>query len=245
MKRYFILIIAVCLLMSSFAQETTESKRSYYRHEISGNIGIGTLSGDRWFHFREQMEERFALFHENGYSHATTPIGVRTGLRYMYSINKHMSVGCQFSFFSGDFDYDYYTKEEKVEIIPGIFNIESREHDNPPSIQAKAFSTLPTVKWLYSKMFYVRGGIGVQYRKYSMDASSIDASVLSPISDSQWLFAYQIVPFGVEFSLPGDEFSTVFFKKVSPIYFHIELGYGVEGFLNIGLAYKFKRCKSK
>lgn len=38
MKIYFILIIVVCLLMPSFAQKTKESKRRYYRYEISGNI---------------------------------------------------------------------------------------------------------------------------------------------------------------------------------------------------------------
>lgn len=104
---------------------------------------------------------------------------------------------------------------------------------------------MPAVKWLYSRYFYVRGGIGFQYREYSLDASTIDASVSSSINAKQWLFAYQFVPFGVEFALPGDKLSTLIFKKVSPIYFHAELGYGMEGILNIGLAYKISRCKSK
>lgn len=191
------------------------------------------------------MEERFALSFRHGYAHLTTPLGVRMGLRYMYSFNKHIGIGCQFSYFAGSLIYDHYTKEERVEISPNVFRIENREYDNPPSIRAKSFSVMPAVKWLYSRYFYVRGGIGFQYREYSLDASTIDASVSSSINAKQWLFAYQFVPFGVEFALPGDKLSTLIFKKVSPIYFHAELGYGMEGILNIGLAYKISRCKSK
>jgi hypothetical protein len=217
----------------------------FYRHEFSSNIGFGTLSGNRWDAFREQMEERFALSFKHGYAHTITPLGIRLGPRYMYSFNKHISIGGQFSYFSGSLDYDHYTKEESVEIAPSVFRIENREYDNSPSIRAKSFSVMPAIKWLYSRFFYLRGGIGFQYRKYSLNASTIDSSVSLPIKDEQWLFAYQFVPFGAEFSLPSDELSILLFNKVSPIYFHVELGYGMEGIFNVGLAYKFSRCKSK
>lgn len=230
--RKFFLVISFIVSSSSFAQEMFETNTWFYKHEISVNVGIGTLSGHRWDTFREQMEERFALYFERGYAHFTTPISVRKGLRYMYSFNKHVAIGCQFTHFAGKLNYDHYIKAERVEITPNAFRIENREYDNPPSIRAISFSVMPAVKWLYSGYFYVRGGIGFQYREYSLDASTIDASVSSPINDRQWLFAYQFVPLGVEFPL-------------SPIYFHAELGYGMEGILNIGLAYKIGRCKSK
>ena len=233
------------LLTSSFAQESIESKTRYYRHEISANVGLGTLSGNRWDAFREQMENRFALSFRNGYAHLTTPHGIRTGLCYMYFFDKHIAIGAQSSYFTGSLDYDHYTKDEVVEIAPNAFRIENREYDNPPSIRAKSFSVMPAIKWFYSRYFYMHGGIGFQYRIYSLDGSTIDASVSSPVNDRQWLLAYQFVPLGVELPIPGDELSTLLFKKVSPIYFHAELGYGMEGILNIGLAYKFSRCNSK
>lgn len=226
----------------SFAGNPPESRTRYYRHEASANIGVGTLNGNRWDTFREQMEERFALSFRHGYAHHNIPLGVRVGLRYMYSLNKHISIGGQFSYFSGSLDYDHYTKEERVEIAPNTFRIENREYGNPPSIRAKAYSMMPAVKWLYSKYFYMRGGLGFQYRNYSLDASTINVAA-SPVSNKQWLFAYQFVPLGTEFSLPGDGLCTLLFKKVSPIYFHAELGYGMEGILNIGLSYKFGRRK--
>ena len=245
MRKCIILIASLFLFFSSFAQETNEGNTRYYRHEISANIGVGILNGKRWDTFREKMEDRFALSFKHGYAHTTTPLGIHLGLRYMYSLNKHISIGSQFSYFTGNLSYDHYTREESIEIAPSIFRIENREYDNPPSIRAKCFSVMPAIKWLYSRFFYVRCGIGFQYRKYSLNASSIDASVSSPIIDEQWLFAYQFVPLGVEFPIPGDELSTLVFKKVSPIYFHVELGYGMEGILSIGLAYKFSRCNSK
>lgn len=243
MKKGYLFVISLFLFASSFAQGPMESKMGNYRHEISVNVGLGILSGNRWDIFREQMEERFALSFKHGYAHTTTPLGIRMGLRYMCSFNKYISVGAQFSYFTGSLDYDHYTKEEKVEFAPNTFSIENREYDNPPSIQAKAFSIMPTVKWHYSKYFYVRGGLGFQFREYNLDASAIDASTSSTINDRQWLFAYQFVPLGAEFSLPDDELSTLLFHKVSPVYFHVELGYGTEGILNIGFAYKFGRNK--
>lgn len=235
------LIASLFSFFTSFAQEPEEYRTWNYRHEISANVGFGTLSGNRWDAFREQMEESFALSSKHGYAHTTTPMGIRMGLRYMCSLNKHFSVGGQFSYFTGSLGYDHYTKEEKVEIAANAFRIENREYDNPPSIKAKAFSIMPTVKWQYSKYFYVRGGLGFQFRKFSLDASSFDASTSSAINDSQWLLAYQLVPIGIELSLPGDELSTLLFHTVSPIYFHAELGYGMEGIINIGFAYKFGR----
>ena len=234
----------VCIMLADIITLSAQTDSAgYYRHEISANIGVGTLNDKRWDAFREKMEDSFALSFKHGYAHATTPLGIRLGLRYMYSFNKHISIGGQFSYFSGSLGYDHYTKEESVEIAPSIFRIENREYGNPPSIRAKAYSMMPTVKWLYSKYFYMRGGLGFQYRNYSLDASTINVAAASPICDKQWLFAYQFVPLGVEFSLPGDELCTLLFKKVSPIYFHAELGYGMEGILNIGLAYKFGRRK--
>ena len=240
MRRF---LSAFCLFLGthSFASNSPESKTRYYRHEISANIGLGTLSGNRWDAFREQAEERFALSFKHGYAHTTTPLGICMGLRYMYFFNKIISIGGQFSYFTGSLGYDHYTKEERVEIAPNTFRIEHREYGNPPSIRAKAYSMMPTAKWHYSKYIYMRGGIGFQYREYSLGASTIDASVPSPINDRQWLLAYQFVPLGVEFPLPGDVLSTLLFKKASPIYFHVELGYGMDGILNIGLAYKISR----
>ena len=239
MRRIVLLVIISMLYVSAFSQEPQENKTRYYRHEISANVGIGSLSGNRWDTFRKQMEERFGLSFRHGYAHYTVPLGVRMGLRYTYFLNRHIAIGCQYSYFVGSLEYDHYSKEERVEIAPNAFSVENREYDNPQSIRAKSFSVMPAVKWLYSRHFYVRGGIGFQYREYSLNASTIDASVSSPIYDRQWLFAYQFVPLGMEFTLPGDELSTLIFKKVSPIYFHAELGYGMEGILNIGLAYKF------
>lgn len=83
----------------------------------------------------------------------------------------------------------------------------------------------------------MRGGLGIQLNKYSIDATVIDESQPSPICDEHWRFAYQLVPIGVELSLPDD----YLFKYGSPVKFHVELGYGMEGILNFGFSYRFKR----
>lgn len=132
----------------------------FYRHEISANVGFGTLSGNRWDAFREQMEERFALSFRHGHACHTTPLGVHVGLRYIYSFNKHIAIGAQFPYFKGVMTMTTIQRKKKEEIAPNAFRIANREYDNPPSIQAKAFSIMPMVKWLYSKYFYVRGGLG-------------------------------------------------------------------------------------
>ncbi len=241
-------IILVYILLADFISIAAQTEHSwYYKHEVSSDVGlgvygIGTFGGNRWHTFREQMEERFALSHEKGYAHLTIPLGVHVGLRYMYSFNKHVAIGVQLSYFGGSLHYDYYTKEERIEIAPHSFKTEDSKYDNPTSIRVKALNMMPTIKWAYSKYLYVRGGLGIQYGSYCLDATVIDASVSSPIYDSQWLFAYQIVPLGVEFAVPGNELSTLIFKKVSPLYFRAELGYGMEGIVNIGLVYKFSRC---
>lgn len=234
--------ILICLFLACVKELSAQTDSAwFYRHEISAYVGFGSLSGDRWGSFREKIEERLALSFEHGYAHSTIPIGVRKGLRYMCSLNKQIAIGGQLSYFTGSLSYDHYTKEERVPIAPNAYFIEAKEYDNPPSIRAKSFSVMPSVKWSYSKYFYARGGLGVQYRNFWIDASAIDASATSPIKDAQWLFAYQFVPLGVEVSMPDDETSTFLLKIVSPISLHIELGYGMEGILNIGLSYKFRK----
>lgn len=240
MKTRIQIATLTCLLFISVRELPAKTDSIlYYRHEVSTHVGLGTLSGNRWETFREQMEKRFALSFKHGYAHLSIPLGVRMGLRYMYSFDKHIAIGGQFSYFTGSLNYDHYTKEERVPISPNAFIIEAKDYDNPPLIRAKSFSLMPAVKWSYSKCFYIRGGLGIQQRKYSFDASAIDESAVSPITHTQWQFAYQFVPLGMEFSLPEDELSTLLFKKVSPISFHAELGLGMEGILNIGLSYKF------
>ena len=116
------LLSVFCLFLGtySFAGNPLKSRTRYYRHEISANIGVGTLNGKRWDTFREKMEDRFALSFKHGYAHTTTPLGIRLGLRYMYSFN-NISIGGQFSYFSGSLYYDHYTKEESIEIAPQYF----------------------------------------------------------------------------------------------------------------------------
>ena len=79
-----IFLSAFCLFLGthSLADNPPESRTRYYRHEISANIGVGTLNGKRWDTFREKMEDRFALSFKHGYAHTTTPLGIRLQLSH-------------------------------------------------------------------------------------------------------------------------------------------------------------------
>ena len=103
----------VCIMLADITLSAQTDNVMFYRHEISANVGFGTLSGNRWDAFREQMEERFALSFRHGHARHTTPLGVHVGLRYIYSFNKHIAIGAQFPYFTGSLDYDHYTKKEK------------------------------------------------------------------------------------------------------------------------------------
>ena len=228
---FYIVMLASVLKMSA----QTDSVE-YRKHEIGFFVGFGIMRYNGWDTFCDNMEERFVLGHKHGYS-APLPAYVRMGMRYMYSLNRHIAIGGQFSYLTGNQRYDHYTKEEKMMIAPNYYKIEEKEYYNAPSIKAKSYSFLPSVKWTYSRYFYMRGGLGIQYRKYCIDASVVDVSLTDPISDNQWKLAYQLIPLGVELSVPDDDL----FKYGSPVKFHAELGYGTEGWLNIGFTYRFGR----
>ena len=220
--------------VSKIVQLPVRREPRLYRHEIDLLAGLGTCvwqgAHDRQVnHFRDMgMEHPSFCGIDVG--------GASWGIRYFYHISPRIAVGAAFGR-----AWAYDQLETPLDPVHEVYAASPYVH-----VHTRSTFAMPAVKysWIYSDVFslYSMAALGAQYSHTWASVHTIEASLIPEISyehhrkevfnQKRWKLAPQLTALG--FDVGGRH-----------LRFFAELGYGVEGVVNIGLSYRFCRASSK
>jgi hypothetical protein len=209
----------ICGLLASFFLYScaTEDRPSYYRYEVRAGAALEPIiSGNHENNKYNRLSDQ--LVSELGDNEASTSGWIASSLNgaFFYHLNRHVGVGLL-----GGKAFD-------------VYHYENWDNWNFGSLRQTFTYVIPAIKytwtdippgWVYSK---VAVGAGRQHIWLSGWESKDEQwrDVVARYDVNRWQMAYQISPFCVEFGR----------RKVR---YFLELGYGIEGFLNMGISFHF------
>ena len=207
-------------------------RKRFYRHEVDVLFGLGSSV------WRGTHDEQVSQFYDMGMEHpfrcGIYVDGISWGIRYFYHINPHVAIGAVFGKASS---YDELETPYDPE-DPDSYALSPYAH-----IHTRSTFAMTAVKysWIHEDVYslYSIAALGAQYSHTWASVHTIEASLLPGISyqhhrqevfdRKRWKLAPQLTALG--FEVGGRH-----------LRFFAELGYGVEGVVNIGLSYRFCRA---
>lgn len=217
MKRRLLALLLTGIALSLNAQQP--------KHELIWSFGLGDephLKSVRNNYVKQfQLEDDASLFS------SFQNINSSLNMEYIYHLNKRWAVGADISYTEAAAKGAHrpLTEEEKDNpfrlIFEGLFY--SIFPNDELKLSSKAWTVMPEVhyKWLENRNFtlYSKVGMGISY--YQLKSKS---SNFPNIKENKMRLAYQLSPVGIELGSHRLRFTS-------------ELGYGLQGIWNIGLAY--------
>lgn len=210
-------ITALLLVVLTVAAETKQ--RKYYRHEIGVSSGLGVSIDNSFEKYQEHIREQYYYLGEGGGWFRS--ILLIRNIHYYYNFNRRLAVGGSLSYTSSE-EYFGYSEYSDVYI-----HGQSR-------MKQSSYIIMPEIKWIWTDYrymrLYMRGGCGLYMQTQRFKSDFYDSSILKRENRTVWMPAYQISPLGIEIGS-------------NRLCFFTEMGYGLNGILQMGLIFRFITMK--
>ena len=242
MRKCIILIASLFLFFSSFAQETSESKTRYYRHEVNVSRTGMIMPRSQWDDYEDKVYGAMSIEHQDdGCGIGLGPSSSGTLISYYYHLNHRIAVGAMTAFTTHDsslsgvvpvqIPYEYWDYKEHI-LKEGYRTEYSSQYVSGGKIREKSFFLMPSLKWSWLNnswcSLYMKASLGLHYQRLEADAGEIPLKSDENLDESKLRLAYIATPFGWEIGK----------QKVRGFF---ELGFGSNTNLQIGLTYRFGR----
>jgi len=214
--------IVTAFLLAVFMLPLTAQTR-YYRHEVKVGMAVVGLPEKQWDSYKTRIRKKmlWEFDHDPGWGIGEFSKGIM--LSYFYHINNDIAVGAMTAFTK---DCDKYEEAYTID--------NKTRYHNGGDIKAKSIFLMPSLKWscLKSNWFslYVKASAGIHYEQMRFEPGDIPLKDNEDYNEDKLWFAYLLTPLGWE---AGSQ-------KVRGF---VELGFGSNFNLQIGLTYRFGRLE--
>lgn len=216
--------ILIAFLWATYMLPSIAQTR-YYRHEVNVSLTRMYLPKDQWDDYVDNVYEILLLEHQDGgYMMLPLPNGTSSNgtlFSYYYHMNQHIALGAitAFTSHSSSLSGGYQIGSTSSKILGG-------------RIRENSFFFMPSLKWLCLNSswcsIYTKASIGLHYERFRTDVDIFMAEFNGDLNKKKYWFAYLVTPFGWEVGK----------QKVRGF---VELGFGSNFNLQIGLTYRFGR----
>ena len=242
--RYRLIIIALMVFTTSFADEPKESKTRYYRHEVNVSRTGMIMPRNQWDDYEDKVYGAMSIEHQaEGFGIGLGPSSSGALISYYYHLNHRIAVGAMTAFtshdssLSGDYivpvqiPYEYWDSKEHT--LKELYRTEyTSKYVSGGKIREKSFYLMPSLKWSWLNnswcSLYMKASLGLHYQRLEADTGEIPLKNDGDLDESKLRLAYIATPFGWEIGK----------QKVRGFF---ELGFGSNTNLQIGLTYRFGR----
>lgn len=207
-------ITALLLVVLTVAAET--KPRKYYRHEIGVSFGLGVSIDNSFEKYQKHIKEHhYYLGEGGGWTHGS--IFLIRNVHYYYNFNRRLAVGGSLSYTSSSAGHSGYV-----------------DFHGEGEMKQSSYIIMPEIKWIWTDYrymrLYMRGGCGLYMQTQRFKSDFYDSSILKRENRTVWMPAYQISPLGIEIGS-------------NRLCFFTEMGYGLNGILQMGLIFRFITMK--
>lgn len=235
--RVLFVVVALFLSTGSLMAQTTETVgnnsepkqlftpqgNDFYRHEVRLSGCFSPLYKNSFYRqFRDDLLTQYSLEHSEPVTESLIE-SIGWSAEYFYRLNKWLAIGCMggssISASDGLFAEELYKPSTLNDSVYQGGNLRSKNWYIVPSVK---------VNWAFfnGSLFYSKLGFGLQQQRVTFHPSEYSPDI--PRWDKRkWKTAWQVSVFGVEAGRRTKIFA--------------ELGYGWQGFFNIGVSHSWQK----
>ena len=215
-----VLLLLIALWIGS-VMPTIAQEKPIWRHEIIMSVSSGKMTDHSYCNWRNETKaaQHLGKMYESKLSFDDLDTRFNKTLAYFYHFNQYWAVGVMIGNANTNDEFHHWQPDDEK-------YVERWGQSEVGRFHSYAWYLLPTCKWYWHATrvvrLYSKVGLGAYWQRSSLhtnyDNTYLHNTIVRP--------TYQFTPFGIEFGR----------REVS---FIMELGYGIQNILGIGLSYHF------